>query len=132
MIAVFIVHRILGEMILPVLIIAAAVVAPILWNPDQPRSPWMRVLAILIDIQVTLGLIWWIYAFDAGFAIPRGLASVRFLLHPLLGFATAGFGHAAASARSPFRKLGRRGLVASALLVLFLAVLTILAARLRG
>jgi len=132
MIAILEIHKILGEMILPVLIIAAAVVAPILWSPDQGRSPWMRVLAVLIDVQVTLGLVWWIYSFDAGFALSRGLGSAAFLLHPLLGFATAGFGHVAASARSPFRKLGRRGLVVSALVVLLLAVLTILAARLRS
>jgi hypothetical protein len=130
MIVVYNVHRVFGEMILPLLVLAAGL-AFVLRGGAQPTGPpAARILAVLIDIQVTLGLVWWIYSFEAGFALPRGLASPAFFLHPLLGLATAGFGHMSIGSRSPFLRKGRVGRAAAVGILLLLVVATIFAGKL--
>ncbi len=58
---IFQIHSVFGEMILPVLIVLAAIYLTVTYKADAPRSPIARFFPVLVDIQVSLGLIYWIY-----------------------------------------------------------------------
>lgn len=116
---VFTVHRIFGEMILPLLIVIAAVWLTVTWKTDGPRHPVARIFPVLVDIQVGLGLIIWIYGVANN--IP-GYLEFPFILHPILGLLAAGLGHMAVSPRNPLRNLGRWSPVAALGLLLLVVV----------
>jgi hypothetical protein len=123
---VLIIHRILGEMVLPLLIILAAIYLTITWKPDGPPNPVARLLPPLVGIQVLLGLIWWVYGIVQG--NPQYL-SFPFILHPLIGLIAAGF-IASALRRGFFRGLGRWAPLASlAILLVFVIINVIIAVR---
>ncbi|ABY34693.1 MAG TPA: hypothetical protein DEF43_09340 [Chloroflexus aurantiacus] len=98
------IHAIFGREVLSVLIVAAAIYLAFTYRPNAPRSPVARIFPVLIDIQVTLGLIYWLVGIFAGVDY---FLSFPFILHPLLGFATAVVAHLLIGARSPFARLGR-------------------------
>lgn len=109
-------HRILGEMILPPLIVAAALWFTLTWRPDAPPDLPARLFPALVDIEVTLGLIAWGYLFWLGAPM---LTRFPLMAHPLLGLLAIAAAHLAVSRRSPLRRLGRWSpLVALALLLL--------------
>jgi heme A synthase len=117
---VFTVHRIFGEMVLPILIIVAAIWFTVTWKPDQHPTLPARVFPILVDIQATLGLIYWIYLLAIGsFAIHLGFP---FILHPIIGILSAGVAHMAARPKGNLATLGRWAPLA-ACGVLFIMVL---------
>lgn len=122
------VHNLFGERVLPVLVIVALIWLAVSWRPDAPRHIAARVLPILIDVHVTLGLIIFIFGTAIG---RREYLFFPFLLHPIVGLLTAGYGHMAVKGL-PFRRLGRWSVPVALALLLGLIVLNIVLARARG
>jgi hypothetical protein len=123
------IHNLFGERVLPVLIVVALVWLAVSWRPEvSGRHIAARLLPILIDIHVTLGLV----MFIVGTATGRvDYLQFPFLLHPVVGLATAGYGHMAVKG-VPFRRLGRWSVVASLVVLLLLILLNIVLAKMRG
>lgn len=115
-----VIHGIFGEQILPLLIVVAAVWFTITWQPGAQRSLAARVFPVLVDIQVALGIIYWIYGLTRGITY---YLSFPFILHPILGLLAAGLAHMAVGRRNPLRNLGRWAPLAS-LAVLLVIVLS--------
>lgn len=128
MAVIFNIHRIFGEMILPLLIVAMAIYMTVTYKPTTTRGPIERIFPILVDLQVTLGIIYWVFLLVASGAAARYLG-FPFILHPVLGIIAAGFAHMAVGAKNPLRSLGRWAPLASlgVLLVLVLANIMIAA-----
>jgi hypothetical protein len=113
------IHRILGEMILPLLIIVAAIWLTIAWKPGADVHPVARFFPVLIDIQVTLGLFFFIYGLIIG--NPRYF-SFPFILHPIIGILAAGVVHMGLRPDGPARSLGRWAPLATLGVLLLLVV----------
>lgn len=115
------IHRIFGEMILPILILLAAIWFALSWKPDGERNLAARILPVLIDIQVTIGIVLFVNG-----AVQGNLKylSFPFLLHPLLGLITAGYGHLAVKGK-PFGNLKRWQIPVSFLVLLVLVLINI-------
>lgn len=114
------IHRVLGEMVLPLLILIAAVWLTVTWRPGIAPSRAARMFPVLVDIQVTLGLIFWIYGLVTG--LSAQYLGIPFILHPILGLLSAGVAHMAVGARGPFAGLGRWAPLAGLLLLLVLVL----------
>lgn len=102
------IHRIFGEMILPLVIVAAAIYLTVTYKSGAPRSPVARIFPVLVDLQVGLGIIFWI----ALLFVTTGAAQARylsfpFILHPIIGILAAGLAHMAVGPRNPLHRLGR-------------------------
>lgn len=119
----FRVHSILGEMILPLVILAVAIYLTVTYKPDAPRSPVTRIFPVLVDVQAALGVIYWIALLfmTSGPAQARYL-SFPFILHPIIGILAAVLAHIAVGPRNPFRNLGRWAPMASLAVLLVLVV----------
>lgn len=98
----------------------AAVLASLAFSLQRAMSPtaerMYRVTAVVVDIQVTLGIVLWILASGWSLGFAQGW------LHPILGIAAAGVLHAAVGrARSIGAEEGNRrvrfGLIAVLVLV---------------
>jgi hypothetical protein len=113
------IHIIFGRELLLLLIVAVAIYLTVTYKPDAPRSLVARIFPILVDLQVTLGLIYWVFLLFAS-PIRDHYLGFPFILHPVLGILAAGFAHMAVGARNPLQKLGRWAPMAS------LAVLAVL------
>lgn len=124
---IFQIHSVFGEMILPVLIVLAAIYLTVTYKADAPRSPIARAFPVLVDIQVTLGLIYWIFLLltTSGDTQARYLG-FPFILHPIIGFIAAGLAHMATGARNPMRSLGRWAPLASLAVLLVLVISNVL------
>jgi hypothetical protein len=123
------IHNLFGERVLPVLVVAALVWLAVSWRPAATgKHVAARVLPILIDLHVTLGLIMFILGTATGRV---DYLAFPFLLHPVLGLVTAGYGHVAVRG-VPFRRFGRWSVVASMALLLLLILLNIVLAKTRG
>jgi heme A synthase len=111
---IFMTHRILG-MLLPVLILGAAIWFTIAWKPNTwPQRP-LRLLLGLIGLQIALGVIFGGYLIAVG-AGAKFLS--LFLLHPLLGILAMGITRKAIRPNGLTMRLGRWGpLALSALLI---------------
>jgi len=125
MTVLFTIHQILGERVLPLLIVIAAIWFTVTWKPDAPVSTVARLFPVLVDIQVTLGIIYWLYLLIDGNA---RLLSFPFILHPLIGLIAAGVAHMAIKG-GPFRRLGRWAPLASLLVLLVLVIANVMLAK---
>ncbi|MBC8076322.1 MAG: hypothetical protein H7Y32_09640 [Chloroflexales bacterium] len=112
------IHALFGERILPVLIVAAAIWFAVAWRRDAPVPAAGRFFPLLVSLQFTIGLIYFIY----GVAVGRPYLTFPFLLHPLLGLLSVGIAQMAVLPRGPFSGLGRWGPLA-ALGILLLSVI---------
>jgi hypothetical protein len=101
------IHATFGERILPLLIVVVAIWLTVTWKADARAGVLARVFAVLVDLQVTLGLIFFVYGLIVG-AGGRFL-SFPFVLHPILGLLAAGVAHMAVKPDGPARRLGRWG-----------------------
>lgn len=119
----FQIHSVFGEMILPVLIVLAAIYLTVTYRAGAERGPVARIFPVLVDIQVTIGIIYWIYLLIAtsGDTQARYLG-FPFILHPILGIVAAGLAHAATGPRNPLRSLGRWAPLASLALLLVIVL----------
>ncbi len=121
------IHSIFGEMVLPVLTLLVAIILTVTWKPNAPRSPIARFFPILIDIQATLGILWFIVLLMNGDG--ARLLSMPLILHPILGLLAAGVGHMAVSPKGPFANLGRWSALVGLLVVLVMVVVNALISR---
>jgi heme/copper-type cytochrome/quinol oxidase subunit 4 len=119
---VFTIHQIFGERVLPLLIVLAAIWFTVTWKPNTPPNIVARLFPVLVDIQATLGLIYWLYLLVGGNA---RMLSFPFILHPLFGLIAAGVAHMAIKG-GPFRRLGRWAPLAALLVLLVLVIANIM------
>jgi hypothetical protein len=121
----FTIHQIFGERVLPLLIVLAAIWFTVTWKPDTPPNVVARLFPVLVDIQVTLGLIYWVYLLIGG---NTRMLSFPFILHPLFGLLAAGVAHMAIKG-GPFRRLGRWAPLAALLVLLVLVIVNVMLAK---
>jgi len=122
---VFTIHQILGERVLPLLIVLAAIWLTVTWKPDAPPSLVARLFPILVGIQVLLGIIYWLYLLIGGNML---MLSFPFILHPLIGIIAAGFAQMVVKG-GPFRRLGRWAPLAALLVLLVLVIANVMLAK---
>lgn len=117
------IHRIFGREVLSLLIVAAAIYLTVTYKPDAPKSLVARIFPVLIDIQVTLGIIVYIYIlFSTSGATQAQYLGFPFILHPIIGILAAGLAHMAVGPKSPLRSLGRWAPLASLAVLLILVL----------
>lgn len=121
------IHALLGERILPLVIIVAAIWLTVTWKPNAERDVVARFFPVLVDIQVTLGLLYFVYLLVVGGA--GRVLSFPFLLHPILGFVAAGFTHAALRPNGRLSGLGRWSALVACVVLLVLVIVNIMLAR---
>ncbi|RRR65956.1 MAG: hypothetical protein EI684_21665 [Candidatus Viridilinea halotolerans] len=117
------IHALFGRDILSVLIIGLAIYLTVRYrNESFPRNGFTRAFPVLVDIQVALGIIYWIFLLFVS-PISTVYLGFPFILHPVLGLLAAGLAHMAVSPRMPLRQMGRWAPMASlgVMLVLVLA-----------
>lgn len=124
---VFQIHSIFGERILPLLIVLTAIFLTVTYKQGVPRGPVARIFPLLVDMQVLLGLIYWIYLL----VTTTGETQARyigfpFILHPILGFVAVVLAHRAVNAKNPFIRLGRYAPLASLAVLLVLVISNII------
>lgn len=121
------IHGVFGEMILPLLIVAAAIYLTVTYKPDAPRGPVARIFPVLVDIQVTLGIILYVYLlFTTSGPTQAQYLGFPFILHPIIGILAAGLAHMAVGAKNPLRSLGRYAPLASLAVLLVLVLSNVL------
>lgn len=121
------IHRIFGERILPLLLVAAVIYLTVSWRPNAPRSPVSRLVPALVGAQVALGALWWIYLIANGALV---YLQFPFILHPVLGLLTAGVAQLAFGRRNLFAGLGRWAPLTALAVLLALVVGNVALARL--
>lgn len=124
------IHSLFGEMILPLLIVAVAIYLTVTYKPGAERGPVARIFPVLVDLQVTLGVILYIYFLvtTSGATQARYLG-FPFILHPILGLLAAGLAHMAVGPRNPLRGLGRFAPLASLAVLLVLVISNVVLGR---
>lgn len=99
---VFSVHRIFGERVLTVLIVLGMIYLAATWKSEDKAPAIGRILAVLVDLQVTLGLVLF------GLGMINGLAyGPQAYTHAAMGVLAAGVAHMAAKNPPFLAKLGR-------------------------
>ncbi|NNJ09511.1 hypothetical protein EKD04_004145 [Chloroflexales bacterium ZM16-3] len=124
---IFDIHRIFGEMVLPLLIVIVAIYMTVVFKPGAARGTIERFFPVLVDLQVGLGIIYWVFLLT----LPGGAArflGFPFILHPVLGLIAAGLAHMALGAKNPLRSLGRWAPMASLAVLLILVLSNIMIA----
>jgi hypothetical protein len=84
---IYMIHRLFGGMILPLLLLGAAIWFTVSWKPERWPGRPARLFHVLVDIQFLLGLSFWIYLIVSGAA--AYYLAFPFLLHPILGLIVA-------------------------------------------
>ena len=102
---IFMIHRLLGGMILPLLLLAAAIWFTVSWKPDRWPGRPARLFHVLVDIQFLLGLSFWIFMIVTGAG--AYYLAFPFLLHPILGLLTAVVAQQAVRQHGLTTRLGR-------------------------
>jgi hypothetical protein len=121
------IHGVFGEMVLPLLIVAAAIYLTVTYKPGATRGPVARIFPVLVDIQVTLGIILWVYLlFSTSGPTQASYFGFPFILHPIIGILAAGLAHAAVGPKNPLRNLGRYAPLASLAVLLVLVISNVL------
>jgi hypothetical protein len=115
-------HAIYGREVLALIIVAAAIYLSVTYKPEAAPGAVARIFPVLVDIQVGMGILYWVYLLFAS-PIRDYYLSFPFILHPILGIVAAGLAHMAVGKNNPLRGLGRWAPMAS-LAVLLLLVLS--------
>lgn len=122
----FTIHWMFGERVLPLLIVLAAILFTVTYKPDAPRTLVARIFPLLVDLQVGLGILYWIFLlFNTTGATQARYIGFPFILHPVLGILAAGLGHMAMSPKNPLARLGRWAPMASLAVLLVLVLTTV-------
>ncbi|MFV9507807.1 MAG: hypothetical protein AB4911_24930 [Oscillochloridaceae bacterium umkhey_bin13] len=120
------IHFIFGERVLPLLVVIAAIYFTVTYKPDAPRTLVHRLFPVLVDLQVGLGIIYWIFLlFNTSGATQAKYIGFPFILHPVLGILAAGLAHMAMSPKNPLARLGRWSPLASLGVLLVLVLTTV-------
>ena len=119
------IHSMFGERILPLLIVIAAIV--LTWRPDLLKTRAARLFPVLVDIQVTLGMLWFVFLLVQGDG--ARLLAWPLIAHPILGFISAGVAHMAVSSKGPFAKLGRWAPLVGLIVLLITVLIGVTLAR---
>ena len=127
--AILTIHRIMGQMVLPITIILAAIWLTVRWRPDAEPDGVARIFPMLVGLQVLLGLIYFVYRIATGQA--TNLLTFPFLLHPVLGFLAAGVANTALRPGSFASRFGRWGPLIALGLLLLIVVTNVAIAMLR-
>ena len=85
---IFTIHQLLGQTVLPLATVLAAIWLTVRWRPTGEPDVVARFFPMLIGLQVLLGLVYFVYRIAIGAA--GNLLTFPFLLHPVLGFVAAG------------------------------------------
>ncbi|NJN16329.1 MAG: hypothetical protein HC822_08665 [Oscillochloris sp.] len=124
---IFQIHSIFGEMVLPLLVVAAAIYLTVTYKSHAAPGPVARIFPVLVDIQVTLGIIYWVYILlSTGPETQALYLGFPFILHPIIGILAAGLAHMAVGKRNPLRSLGRWAPLASLSVLLVLVISNVL------
>lgn len=121
------IHGLFGERVLPLLIVLAAIWFTISWKPNAEANMLTRLFPVLIDIQATLGLLYFVYLLVAGGA--ARVLSFPFILHPILGLLAAGFTHMALKPGGRLSGLGRWSALVSCVVLLVFVIVNVMLAR---
>lgn len=119
------IHSILGERVLPLLILIVGIWLAVSWRPNAPANPAARFFPILVDIQVLLGIILFVYLLVGG---KTSLLGFPFILHPILGLVAAFVAHRAVRGAGLIPSLGRWSVVASLGILLVLVLINVVLA----
>lgn len=116
------IHTMFGQDILSLLIVVLAIYLTMRYQNERfPRNGFTRAFPVLVDIQVALGIIYWVFLlFYSPFS--SVYLGFPFILHPVLGILAAGLAHMAVSERMPLRHLGRWAPMASLGMMLILVL----------
>lgn len=120
------IHRIMGREVLGLVVVAAAIYLTVTYKAGAPRTWVARAFPVIIDLQVGLGIINWIFWLTT--PLRDQYLSFPFILHPIIGFIAAGLGHMAVGKRNPVASLGRWAPLASLGVILLLIVANMLIA----
>ena len=101
-VVLFNVHSIFGERVLTLLLVLGIIYLAATWKAENERPVVGRILAVLIDLQVALGLALYLVLVTAGRAFPSTI-----FMHALFGILAAGVAHMAAKNPPFLAKLGR-------------------------
>jgi hypothetical protein len=126
---IFRIHSVFGEMILPVLIVAAALYLTFTYKANAPRTLIARIFPMLVDLQVGLGILLLVLRL---MTVPGAAAhdlGFPFVLHPIIGLIAAGLAHLPTDGRTPIRSLGRWAPLASLGVLLLIVVSNAIIAR---
>jgi len=121
------IHGLFGERVLPLLIVLAAIWLTVTWKPSAQANVITRLFPVLIDIQATLGLLYFVYLLVVGGG--ARVLSFPFLLHPILGLLAAGFAHMALKPNGRFSGLGRWSALVSCVVLLVFVLVNVMLAR---
>lgn len=117
-------HFMYGERVLTLLFVLGIIYMAATWKADAKPPVVGRILAVLVDIQVLLGLILYIVLVTAGRAFPPTI-----FVHALFGLLAAGLAHMAAKNPPFLAKLGRFSPVAGFCGALVLMLIGIMIAK---
>ncbi len=117
-------HQIFGERILTLVIVLGIIYLAATWKADNERPVIGRILAVLVDLQVALGLI----VYGLSFSLPR-VSPGMILVHAAMGVLAAGVAHMAAKNPPFLAKMGRFSPVAGFGLALILILAAVLLGR---
>lgn len=119
------IHGILGERVLPLVILIVGIWLAISWRPNGPANPAARFFPILVDVQALLGIIAFLYLLVGG---KTSLLGFPFILHPILGLLAAFVAHRAARGAGLFPRLGRWSALAALVVLLVIVLVNIVIA----
>ena len=101
-VALFNLHSIFGERVLTLLLVVGLIYLAATWKADTKAPVVGRILAVLVDIQVALGLVLYGVLMMGGRTYPPTI-----FVHALFGILAAGVAHMAAKNPPFLAKLGR-------------------------
>jgi len=101
-VALFNLHFIYGERVLTLLFVLGIIYLAATWKADAKPAVVGRIMAVLVDIQVLIGLILYVVLMTGGRAFPPTI-----FVHALFGILAAGVAHMAAKNPPFLAKMGR-------------------------
>jgi len=126
---IFTIHQLFGERVLPILTLLTAIWLTVRWRPAVEPGFVARLFPMLINFQVLLGLIYFVYRIAIGAA--ANLLTFPFLLHPVLGFLAAGMATTGMRPGGFATRFGRWGPLIVLGLVLVIVVTNVAIAMMR-
>lgn len=102
---IYVLHATLGEMVLPAVIVLAAIWLTVRWKPEAQPDIVARLFPMLVGLQFLLGTTFFVYGLASG-AAGRYLG-FPFILHPILGLLAVILASRVSKPRGWATKMGR-------------------------